>query len=173
MPKGNRHLHRSSNSLARRISRFFGSCLNACSKLGRVEGRMCQCIASPPIRVVLVAAQSPARPHHSAPSRRSAAPTAARSPATTAPDESHAVTEHRVALAGEHERTPVDAVHALPVGRQAMFQAGVGCDVLRDLGQLPIAQHSLSESKKNSNPSEGITTRLERSRVCPRPAIVQ
>lgn len=53
--------------------------------------------------------------------------------------EAHAVIEHRVAPAGEHDAAPVDAGHALTVGHRAMRQAGIGGNVLRGLRQLPVA----------------------------------
>lgn len=51
--------------------------------------------------------------------------------------EPHAVIEHRVAPASEHDGTPVDASHALAVGHGAMLQAGIGGNVLRGLRQFP------------------------------------
>lgn len=44
--------------------------------------------------------------------------------------ESHAVIQHRVATAGEHDVAPVDAGHTLSVGQRAMFQSDFGGDVL-------------------------------------------
>jgi hypothetical protein len=54
--------------------------------------------------------------------------------------ESHAVIEHRVAPAGEHDGAPVDAGHALSVGHWPMLQAGFSGDVLCGLRQIASAQ---------------------------------
>ena len=54
--------------------------------------------------------------------------------------EPHAVIEHRVASAGEHDGAPVGASHTLAVGYGPMLQAGFGRNVLGGLRQFPIAQ---------------------------------
>ena len=54
--------------------------------------------------------------------------------------EAYAVIEHRVAPAGEHDGTPIDAGHVLPVGHWPMLQAGFGGNVLRSLCQLAPAE---------------------------------
>lgn len=61
----------------------------------------------------------------------------------------HAVIEHRVTPAGEHERAPVDAGHALTVGDGPMLQSGFGGNVLGGLRQFPIAQRAQQVAREN------------------------
>ncbi|CAM3887334.1 hypothetical protein EV679_2423 [Kerstersia gyiorum] len=56
--------------------------------------------------------------------------------------ETHAVIEHRVTATHQHDGTPVDTGHALPVPYGSMLQAGVGGNVLGGLRQFPIAQRA-------------------------------
>lgn len=70
-----------------------------------------------------------------APSRRAAALTVARSPASTTP-------ARTPRLLAEHEATPVDAGHAQPIRLRAVLQAGFDGNLPGWLRQLPIAQSS-------------------------------
>ena len=54
--------------------------------------------------------------------------------------EPHAVIEHRIAPAGKHDATPVDAGHALAISHWPMLQPGFVGNVLRGLCQLSTAQ---------------------------------
>ena len=47
--------------------------------------------------------------------------------------EPHAIIQHRVAPAGEHDPAPVDTCGPLPLGYRAMLQAGFGSDVINGL----------------------------------------
>src|SRR5690554_3525765 len=63
--------------------------------------------------------------------------------------ETHAVIEHRVAPAGQHDTTPIDASHSLPIGYRSMLQAGFGRNVPDGLGQFSISQCCQQVSGEN------------------------
>jgi len=54
--------------------------------------------------------------------------------------EPHAVIEHGVAPAGEHDVAPVATSHALPIGHRPMLQTGFSRDLLRGLRHFTPAQ---------------------------------
>lgn len=53
--------------------------------------------------------------------------------------EPHTIIEHGKAATGEHEAAPVDAGHALAIGRQTVFQPGFGGNILGSPNHIPIA----------------------------------
>lgn len=55
--------------------------------------------------------------------------------------EPHAIIEHGVAPAGQHDAAAVDTRHALAIGHGPVLQASFGGQVLRGMRYIPAAQH--------------------------------